>query len=115
MRTSSRSPFLVVILAVLLLLGEFGAVMHGYTHLSQQLHVSQPDDVQGKLHHHKAADKATFCDLCLAFADFSSGLLGHSAGVPLWVLIAVVTGFYLTSFNGRIRLAFRSRAPPVFS
>lgn len=115
MQKRSRLPFLLVFLSALLLIGEFGAVMHGYTHLPQQLQVAQQSAEKGSSRHHTAADKADFCDICLAFAAFGAGLLSHQTDLPISVFIAVVAGFCLTSFTARLCLAFRSRAPPVFS
>lgn len=113
-----RSPTLIlqILLSLLLLIGEFGAVTHGYSHLPQEIQLSQQSGgTTDYLHSHKTAVKSFNCDVCLAYAALGAGLISS-------LMVVMVLGFAAwllldnaRSFIPRLLLVFRSRAPPVFS
>lgn len=101
----SRSTFLLLIVSLLLLCGQIGLVTHGYSHLHDEIAHSQRHD--GALLHDA-------CLICYAYHTLGSGTgsraaPGHGATMAE-ILVAVVLSGLL--FH-RIRLVFRSRAPPL--
>jgi len=95
MRRSGLAAIMALLLALLLLLAEAGALAHGYTHLPDQTSGDEP-----------------VCALCLAFAALGAGA---ASAPPTWSAPAATF-----SFDALIPLAsptafrptYQSRAPP---
>lgn len=108
--------FLQLLLSLLLIVGEFGAVTHGYLHLPQEIKlVQQGATTLEQLHSHKASTKPSTCDVCIAFAALGAGLISHAIVVMVLGFVALLLAANSRSFVARLLLVFRSRAPPVFS
>lgn len=90
-----------LILALLFLLAQAGALAHGIGHFSHH----HADDQDG-------ADHEPVCELCLAFAPVGAGMAGTPAAwappEPVPFVDAAVPASLLSSF----RPTYRSRAPP---
>ena len=93
-----------LITAIALLIAQFGAQAHAYTHLRLGADTTEQLDSHGRL-----------CTDCLAFAPLLAKAGGHSLPVifaPQGVEIAPASA--VASLTARVLTpAFRSRAPPV--
>lgn len=117
MQKTSVSHFLLqIVLSTLLLISGLGAVTHGYTHLSEdvsQVSVDRVGSNPSEPSHKKL--HSTLCSVCLAFAAMGAGFLPGMVWLPFVAMLAVLLGFALTFSFSKLALAFRARAPPVFS
>ena len=98
----ARRVFLACLLALALILGQHGALLHDLSHATQAVH----DGSQGK---HPGTDT---CDKCSLYAPFSGA--AASFVVAIVVLTAAIIAALASSLPALSRtvVSSRSRAPP---
>lgn len=92
-------------LALSLLLGEQGAVLHELGHGFQRIHAPAKD----------GAPAGDSCDKCFAFSQLSGPAPGAAAALAVAVATALIGSCAAIPAPSRTVVATRSRAPPAIS
>jgi hypothetical protein len=105
-----------VFLALSLVVGQAGAIVHAYSHLeaghlAHGVTDATPDGCALDADEH--ASNAHACDLCAAYASADASLPGHAAHEPPLRRADPSTARANAAYSKRAELAASIRAPPV--